>query len=116
MPAATDMIFLNPEGEVWPRNSRGLLRILSRVLTLARIDPKDADGRVVDVHSLRHTCASRLARAGVPITFTQKLLGHSTVELTSKFYIHAGLDEMRAALGQLEQPEAGGKQYELRVV
>jgi integrase len=44
------------------------------MLTLARIDPKHADGRVVDVHSLRHTCASRLARAGLAIT-AEKLLG-----------------------------------------
>ena len=47
---------------------------LSRMLTLARIDPKHADGRVVDVHSLGHTCASRLARAGLAIT-AEKLLG-----------------------------------------
>ena len=71
------------------------------------------DDGVVDVHSLRHTCASRLARAGVPISFTQKLLGHSTIELTSRFYAHTGLEEMRAALGQLD---GGGGTYELRVV
>lgn len=116
VPAATEMIFLNPEGEPWPRNSRGLLRILTRVLDLARIDPKDADGRVVDVHSLRHTCASRLARAGVPITFTQRLLGHSTVELTSRYYTHTGLEEMRAALGQLDEVGGDTKKYELRAV
>jgi integrase len=113
MPAGADPLFLNPEGESWTRSSRGLLRILSRVLDLARIEPKDADGRVVDVHSLRHTCASRLARAGVPITFTQKLLGHSTIELTSRFYTHTGLEEMRKALGQLD---GGGQRYELRAV
>jgi integrase len=116
MPAQTDMIFLNPDGDVWPRNSRGLMRILSRVLTLARIDPKDADGRVVDVHALRHTCASRLARAGVPITQTQRLLGHSTSELTAKFYVHSSLEDLRAALGQVDGVEAGGEQCDLRLV
>jgi integrase len=71
---------------------------------------------VVDIHSLRHTCASRLAWAGLPITFAQKLLGHSTIELTSRFYTHTGLTEMRAALGQLEGPDAGGRKHELRAV
>ncbi|MBK7644380.1 MAG: site-specific integrase [Planctomycetes bacterium] len=113
MPAQTDMVFLNPEGDVWPRSSRGLLRILSRVLSLARIDPKDADGRVIDIHALRHTCASRLARAGVPITQTQRLLGHSTSELTAKFYVHSSLEDLRAALGQVE---GATEQYGLRAV
>jgi len=50
---------------------------------------------------------------GVRITFTQKLLGHSSIQLTSRFYTHTGLEEMRAALGQLD---GGGKRYELRAV
>jgi hypothetical protein len=34
----------------------------------------------------------------VPITTTQRILGHSTVEMTAKHYTDVGLDEMRAAV------------------
>jgi hypothetical protein len=44
------------------------------------------------------------------------LTGHSTIELASRFYTHTGLEEMRAALGQLDGPGSEGRRHELRVV
>ena len=54
------------------------------------------------MHALRHSFASRLARAGVPITHAQKLLGHSTVEMTARVYTHLGEAEMRGAINKIE--------------
>ena len=42
-----------------------------------------------DFHSLRHTHATELGEAGVNIKEIQRRLGHSTMELTSKRYLHA---------------------------
>ena len=38
-------------------------------------------------HSFRHTFATNLSKAGVPIEETSKLLGHSSIAVTSKYYI-----------------------------
>ena len=40
-------------------------------------------------HDLRHTAASNLISAGVPITTVSGLLGHSSVQVTNAVYGHA---------------------------
>jgi site-specific recombinase XerD len=76
--------------------------MLHRLLETAEIDRLDAQGKKVDVHAMRHSFASRLARAGVPITHAQKLLGHSTVEMTARVYTHLGEEQMREAIRRIE--------------
>jgi len=53
------------------------------------------------IHDLRHTFASRLVRAGVDLATVRDLLGHSTLQMTSR-YSHSGLDQKRAATAILE--------------
>ena len=66
-------------------------------LKAAGIERKDPDGRSIDVHSLRKTFGTMLARAGVPLTTTQRLMRHSTPLLTAKLYIDVeGVDMMQA--------------------
>lgn len=59
------------------------------------------------LHDLRHTYASRLVRAGVPILAVKDLLGHQSV-LTTQRYSHLASsqwDAVRQVLGDV--PEAG---------
>ena len=53
------------------------------------------------VHTLRHTCATLLYKAGNDIKLIQQLLGHSTVEVT-KIYTHLYDKDVEKAL--LEHP------------
>ena len=46
-------------------------------------------------HQFRHTFASDMARAGVPITSLQKLLGHAEMR-TCEIYIHLNIDDVRS--------------------
>lgn len=39
-------------------------------------------------HVLRHTCATRMARAGVRMEKIQQMLGHSSIAITSGIYAH----------------------------
>ena len=73
-------------------------KTLHRILEAAGIDRIDAQGRRVDLHGLRHTAASRMARHGIPLAITQKVLGHATVQMTARIYTHLGVDDLRAAL------------------
>lgn len=51
-------------------------------------------------HVLRHTFASRLIRKGVPLPVVQKLLGHSTIQMTMR-YVQVEDDQCRSAIDAL---------------
>ena len=52
-------------------------------------------------HSLRHTFATWLVKAGVSIYEVQKLLGHSSVTVT-QVYSHLASDELHSAVSKLQ--------------
>ena len=45
--------------------------------------------------------ASRLARRGVPMVKAQRLLGHSTSQLTDQVYTHLDVEDLRDAVESL---------------
>ncbi|HEX7875675.1 MAG TPA: site-specific integrase, partial [Sphingobium sp.] len=65
---------------------------------------KDMQARNLDIddvvlHTLRHTCASRLRRRGVAIDIIQRWLGHSDISITVKRYVHTSAADLAAAAG-----------------
>ena len=52
-------------------------------------------------HLFRHTFATRLLRKGVDLTTVSKLTGHSTVNMTAKFYIQTTRQEKQDAVDKL---------------
>lgn len=52
-------------------------------------------------HDLRHTFASWLVQAGVPLTEVRDLLGHASIEMTER-YAHLAPDRLRRAVKLLE--------------
>ena len=63
-----------------------LVKILDRDLRLAGIPKRDDRGQVVDVHALRKTFGTHLARAGVSLRVAQELMRHSDPKLTANLY------------------------------
>jgi integrase len=99
--APADRVFLSPEGSRWPQHTVNCMRIFDRLLEAAGIAREDAHGGKLDIHALRHTAATRLARAGVGLAQAQRILGHSDPKLTAKIYTHVGVDELRDAVDRL---------------
>ena len=62
---------------------------------------RDASGRVVDFHALRHTFITRLARSGVAPAVAKSLARHSTITLTMDHYTHTLIEDERSALARL---------------
>jgi integrase len=56
----------------------------------------------VNIHDLRHTFASRLVTAGVPLFTVSKLLGHADIKMTMR-YSHLAPDELESAVDILER-------------
>jgi len=101
LPSAGDFIFLTPMGVPWIENRRNALKRLEAVLVRAEIPKIDERGEKIDIHALRHTFASRLARNGVGLSHAQKLLGHSDPKLTAAIYTHLDTEDLRAAVESL---------------
>jgi integrase len=80
---------------------RDLVRVLDLDLEAAEIKKEDERGRVVDVHSLRLTFGTWLARAGVPLTTAQKLMRHSDPKLTANIYCDVALLDLHGAVDSL---------------
>ena len=53
-------------------------------------------------HDYRHTFATMLSGSGTPIEVTSALLGHSSIEVTAKYYIGISDDRKQAAIDALE--------------
>jgi integrase len=60
-------------------------------------------GEPIVVHTLRHTCASRLVQRGASLFIVQAVLGHSSPAMTAR-YSHLNVDALRPAMALLEQP------------
>ncbi|HOD81750.1 MAG: site-specific tyrosine recombinase XerC [Planctomycetes bacterium ADurb.Bin126] len=66
-----------------------------------RIEKSDINGRTVDVHSLRHTFATLLSKAGVVPRMAQELMRHSDIRLTMNVYTHLQLVDTAGAVETL---------------
>ncbi|MFN0009296.1 MAG: tyrosine-type recombinase/integrase [Planctomycetota bacterium] len=104
IPTAAENTFLTPDGVPWKKATTNVRRLLLRLLERAGIQRVDVQGRHIDVHALRATCATRMARAGVPLVQTQRILGHSTPVLTSRHYSLVDADDLREAVETVPVP------------
>jgi integrase/recombinase XerD len=62
------------------------------------------------MHTLRHTAAMRLLRAGVDTSVIALWLGHEQVE-TTQIYLHADLEIKERALARTNTPNAVAGRY-----
>lgn len=100
--SGNDLIFTRPTGEAWGRSHQ--TRRMVEACKAARIEP------AVTFHDLRHSYASALASAGVPLAMLAAALGHADTRMTSRHYAHlqpsAVADAIRKHLPELGGPES----------
>ncbi|MBK6938808.1 MAG: site-specific integrase [Planctomycetes bacterium] len=70
-------------------------------LKAAKVNNDGLDGRKLDVHALRATFATRLARAGVAPQLAKRLLRHSDVKVTLQHYTKLELADLSGAVAKL---------------
>lgn len=109
-----ERVFLSPGGTPMKYASNNANKVLRRVLALAGIARTDETGRKVDLHALRGTFATRLARNGIALTVTQKLLGHADPKLTAKAYTKLEVADARMAIQSLAPAPTSDNAQRLR--
>lgn len=60
-------------------------------------------------HSLRHTHATQLLDAGTDLDYVSKRLGHSSILLTSKTYIHVSTNRHRKSISIMDKELVGAQ-------
>jgi hypothetical protein len=76
-------------------------------LKAAGIEPRDAEGLIVDLHALaRVTLATRLSDANVPLVQAQRILRHSDPRLTANVYTKPAASDLRESI---ERAGAGSR-------
>lgn len=81
------------------------LKTIVRDLDRAEVSFRDAKGRRLDYHALRHTFQTNLDRMGCSRATKKKLMRHAAQDVTDG-YAHAELEEMAAALNRLSASSA----------
>ena len=98
-----DQIFLNYQGQ--PISITGIQLRLARYCRQADI--------WITSHQLRHTYASRMVGADVPITSVQKLMGHHSI-VTTQLYVHVADSKVEkdyyAAVTRITKDSLPGKE------
>lgn len=56
------------------------------------------------IHSLRHTCLTRMSNRGVPIEVLCEIAGHHSITITAKYYVHIASKRKKDAIKTLTRP------------
>lgn len=89
---ASGLVFTNINGG--PLDYRITTRSLERFYNRNQIPIKK-------FHAYRATFCTNLCRNGVPIQVASKIMGHSSIEVTAKYYTSISLDEMKEAIEKI---------------
>ena len=95
----TEFVFLNRCGQ--PTTRFGIYALVKRYAIKLRVQMPSLDAKRISPHTMRHSTASHLLRAGVDINTVRSWLGHVSLDTTN---IYADIDlEMKArALARCE--------------
>ena len=105
-----------PDGPLFPTRAGGPLsrdaveRLVARHATAAQADCPSIKEKNVTPHTLRHTAAMSLLRAGVDTSIIALWLGHESAE-TTQVYLHADMTIKEQALARVQPPDTRPGRY-----
>lgn len=107
-PDRADRIFLGRFGGPHACGAFAFRTWFFRMLKRAGIPRVDETGGHVHLHAMRHTFATRLARAGVPPQTAKLLTRHKSERVLMAVYTHMGIEDAKAAIECLPSLGVGG--------
>ena len=79
----------------WSQRQCAILKTVKAAARRAGLEP-------LTVHDLRRTFATRCATAGMPMPQLAEILGHSSTQVTSQYYVHVRMLDLSRALGRID--------------
>jgi integrase len=89
-----DYVCRRSDGNVY--HPAGYSKFMQRAIKRSGLPP-------LTFHELRHSCASILRAAGVPIEVISMILGHANVGITQEVYVHMFGDALKQAADKLDE-------------
>lgn len=105
----TDPVFCTRAGRTLSTDA--VARLVSKHATAAARDCSSLQTKKITPHTLRHTAAMTLLRAGVDITVIALWLGHES-PATSRIYLHADMALKEQALARTSSPDTPVMRYQ----
>lgn len=93
-----DLVYPGRMGKVPVAISATFQRVADDLFNEGISDPRDK----VTFHTCRHTCASWMVMQGVSLYLVQKVLGHSTIQVTER-YSHLAPDQLQLAANAIDR-------------
>jgi site-specific recombinase XerD len=103
-PHSTEPLFRNHRGE--PLTRFGVRYILAKYCGRARASTPTLAGKRLHPHSMRHSTAVHLLKAGVDLTTISHWLGHASVNTTNR-YVTIDLEMKREAIAKARPVDGG---------
>jgi integrase len=85
----------NAEDSIFPVSKDRASYLLKELLALLGLQG-------IGLHTLRHSFASRAARAGIPPFYVKEILGHAALDMTA-YYSHSGREDLIREAKKLEK-------------
>lgn len=93
-----ELVFPGRQGKVSGQISQVFRQVANKLFNEGITDRRER----VTFHTLRHTCASWMVMQGISLYLVQKVLGHSTVQVTER-YSHLAPDQLKMAANAINK-------------
>lgn len=95
---AGDLVFPGRQGKPSTQISQKFREIANKLFNQGVTDRRER----VTFHTCRHTCASWMVKQGISLYLVQKVMGHSTIQVTER-YAHLAPDQLRLAANAIDR-------------
>lgn len=113
--AGERLLLQNRIGEAWTAaQARTALAQAWANVSARRYEARLPAVETCTFHELRHTAASRWVAAGLPLKFVAAQLGHASISMTERNYVHLSPDDVARAFEILQAPRLTGPSRAIR--
>jgi len=93
-----ELVFPGREGKPSTQISQKFREVVNKLFNQDVTDRRER----VTFHTCRHTCASWMVKQGISLYLVQKVLGHSTIQVTER-YSHLAPDQLKLAADAIDR-------------
>jgi integrase len=109
IPTVSSPVLLSPLGHQLSKDGTNFRTWFYRALAAAKIERINEAKEVLKVHGTRHTWATRMLGAGVPLMKVKELGGWKTTAVLEQIYAHIRAEDSRADVQAVPLPRATGE-------